>query len=174
MTDEKINPKILMDEKSWKIWKRNQKIVMDEELVENVVMDEELVQNVVMDEKFVQNFGMDVNINLQFVMDLSISKIGGWNKLQPSNRKLLEEFLYENEPWLLIGIPSREAFLVTQCMERHSASSDQHVMKLMPLREDLHVTSQCYMPQQEACRHSASWRESTRRNFHERADMQME
>ena len=29
----KINPKILMDEKSWKTWKSNQEIVMDEKLV---------------------------------------------------------------------------------------------------------------------------------------------
>ena len=36
----KINPKILMNEKSWKTWKSNQNIVMDEELVQNVVMDE--------------------------------------------------------------------------------------------------------------------------------------
>ena len=35
--------KLLMDEKSWKTWKSNQKIVMDEELVQNIVMDEELI-----------------------------------------------------------------------------------------------------------------------------------
>ena len=29
VTDEKINPKILMDEKSWKTWKCNQKFVMN-------------------------------------------------------------------------------------------------------------------------------------------------
>ena len=40
--DEKINPKILMDEKSWKTWKSNEKIVMDEELVQTT-MNEELV-----------------------------------------------------------------------------------------------------------------------------------
>ena len=33
-----------MDENSWKTWKSNQKIVMDEELVQNVVMDEEVVK----------------------------------------------------------------------------------------------------------------------------------
>ena len=33
--------KILRDEKSWTTWKSNQKIVMDEKLVDNVVMDEE-------------------------------------------------------------------------------------------------------------------------------------
>ena len=46
--DEKINPKILMDEKSWKILKSNQKIVMDEELVQNDVMDKKLFENSVM------------------------------------------------------------------------------------------------------------------------------
>ena len=50
-------------------------------------------------------------------MDLSIFKIGGWNSLQTSNRKLLEEFINENEPWLLIDIPSRDPFLVTQYLE---------------------------------------------------------
>ena len=42
----KRNPKSLMKEKSWSTWKRNQ----------NIVMDEELVQNVAMVEKFVKNF----------------------------------------------------------------------------------------------------------------------
>ena len=32
-------------------WKSNPKIVMDEELVQNIVMDEELVQNGVLDAK---------------------------------------------------------------------------------------------------------------------------
>ena len=52
--DEKINPKILTDEKSWKTWKSNQKIVMDEELVQNDVMDDKMVQNSVMNEDVVQ------------------------------------------------------------------------------------------------------------------------
>ena len=47
-------------------------------------------------------------------MDLSIFKIGGWNRLQHSNRKLLEELIDENEPWLFIGIPSRDSFLMIQ------------------------------------------------------------
>ena len=78
----KINPKILMDEKSWKTWNSNQKIVMNEELVQNIVMDE----------KFVKSFVMDAKIDPKVVMDLSIFKIGGWNILQTSNRKLLEDF----------------------------------------------------------------------------------
>ena len=41
----KLNPKILMEEKSWRSWKSNQNIVLDEELVQNVVKDEELIQN---------------------------------------------------------------------------------------------------------------------------------
>ena len=44
-------PKILMDEKSWKTWKSNQKIVTDEELVLNVVMDGKFVKNFVMGAK---------------------------------------------------------------------------------------------------------------------------
>ena len=43
------------------------------------------------------------------------------------NQKLLEEFIDENESWLLIGILSRDPFFVTQYLVRHSASSDQHV-----------------------------------------------
>ena len=49
-------------------------------------MDDELVQNVAMGEKFVKNF----------VMDPPIFKIGGWNILQPSNRKLLKESIEED------------------------------------------------------------------------------
>ena len=103
-----------MDEKSWKTWKSNQMFLMDEELVQNIVMDEELIQNVVMDETFVRNFVMDAKNDAKVVMDLTLFKIGGWNILQPSNRKLLEEFNHENEPCLLIGIPSRDAFLAIQ------------------------------------------------------------
>ena len=77
--DEKINPKILTDEKSWKTWKSNEKIVMNEELVQNGVMNEQFVKNFVMNAKIV-------------AMDLSVFGVGGWNILQPSNQKLLEEF----------------------------------------------------------------------------------
>ena len=100
-------------------------------------MNEELVQNGVMDGKFVKNFVTDAKVDPKVVMDLSIFKIGGWNSLQPINQNLLEEFIDENEPWLLIGIP-----IVTQYLERHSVSSDQHVKKLMSLREGLHVMMQ--------------------------------
>ena len=76
--------------------KINQKIVMDEDLVQNGVMDGELVQNILMNAK----------IDPKVVMDLSIFQIGGWNSLQPINQILLQEFIDENEPWLLIGIPA--------------------------------------------------------------------
>ena len=101
--------------------------VMDEEVVQNGVMDEELVQNGVMDGKFVKNFVMNAKIVPKVVMDLSIFKIGGWNRLQTIYQNLLEEFIDKNEPWMLIGIPSRDPFLVTQYLERHSVSSDQHI-----------------------------------------------
>ena len=120
---------------------------MDEELVQNDVMNEELFQNGVMNETFVKNFVMDVKIDPKAVMDLSIFKIGGWNSLQPIDQYLFEEFVDRNEPWLLIGIPSRDPFFVTQYLERHSVSSDQHMKKLMSLREGLHVMMQCYMRQ---------------------------
>ena len=114
---------------------------------QKIVMDEDLVQNGVMDEKFVKNFMMVAKIDPKVVMDLSIFKIGGWNSLQPIKQNLLEKFTDENEPWLLIGIPSRGPFLVTQYLEPHTVSSDQHMKKLMSLREGLHVMMRCYMRQ---------------------------
>ena len=118
-----------------KFWKSDKKVVMDEKVNPNGVMDEELVQNGVMDEKFVKNFVKDAKIDPNVVVDLSIFKIGGWNSLQPVNQKMLEELNDENEPWLLIGTPCRDPFFVTQYLGRHSVSSDQHVKKLMSLRE---------------------------------------
>ena len=73
-----------------KLGKSNQKIVINEELVQNGVMNEELVQNGVMDGKFVKNFVMNAIIDPKVVMDLSTFQIGGWNSLQPSNQKMLE------------------------------------------------------------------------------------
>ena len=147
--------------------KINLRIMMDEELVQKDVMDEEFVQNGVMDGKFVKNFVIDAKIDPKVVVDLSIFKIGGWNSLQPIDQNLLEE------PWLLIGSPSKDPFLVTQYLERYSASSCQHMKKLMSLREGLHVMMQCYMRQHFADRYwlhehpggHASWRESTMRKF---------
>ena len=74
---------------------------------------------------------------------------------------------------LLIGIPSRDPFFVTQYLERHSASSDQHMKKLMSLREGLHVMMQCHMRRHFADRYwlrehpggHASWREPTMRKL---------
>ena len=93
--------------------------------------------------------------------------------MRPSNQNLLEEFIDKNEPWLLIGIPSRDPFLVKQYLERHSESSDQHMKKLMPLREGIHVMMQCYMRQHFADRYwlhehpgrHSSWREPAMRKF---------
>ena len=106
-------------------------------------------------------------------MYLSIFKIGAWDSLQPINQNLLEEFTDENELWLLIGIPSRDPFLVTQYLERHSVSSDQHMKKLMLFREGLHVMMQCHMRQHIVDRYwlhehpggHALWREPTMRKF---------
>ena len=169
----KSNQKVAMDEKSWKTLESNQNSVMNEELFQNGVMNEELVQNAVMDEQLVKNFVMNAKIGPKVVMDLSIFKIGGWNSLQLGNQKMLEEFIDENEPWLLIGIPRRDPFLATQYLERHSTSSDQHRKKLMSLREGLHVLMQCYMRQHFADRYwlhehaggHASWREPTMRKL---------
>ena len=105
--------------------KSNQKIAMDEELVQEIVMDEELVQYGVMDGKFVK-----------VVLDLSIFKIGGWNILQPSNQKLLEEWINENNPRLLIGIPSRDSFFTKESRWQSRLST--------LLCEDLHEIMQCH------------------------------
>ena len=65
-----------------KIWKSDQKVVMDEKIVPKIVMDEEsvqsdvmnedFVQNGVMDGKFAKNFVMNAKIDPKVVMDLSI------------------------------------------------------------------------------------------------------
>ena len=68
-------------------------------------------------------------------------------KLQPTNQALLEKVMDETEWWLLIGIPNRDPFFLTQYFERYSASSDQHLKKLMSLREGLHVMMHCCMRQ---------------------------
>ena len=115
-------------------------------------MDEELIPSGVIDEKFVKNSVMDAKIDPKIVMDLSIFKIGGWNVLQPRNRKSLEEFLDENEPWLLIGIPNNDSFRRIQCMEQHFVRTDLNVKELMPLREGLHEMMQCDMRQHFALR----------------------
>ena len=78
-----------------------------------------------------------------------------------------------HELWLLIGIPNRDPPFVTQYLERHSAISDQHMKKLMSLRECLHVIMQCYMRLHFADRYwllehpgrHASWREPMMRQF---------
>ena len=155
------------------IRKSNRNGVMNEELVQNGVMNEELVQNDVMNENVVKNFVMNAKIDPKVVMDLSLFKIGGWNSLHSINQNLVEDFLDENEPRLLIGIPSRDRFLVTRHLERHSVSSDQHMKKLMSLREDLDVMMQCCMRQHFADRYwlhehpggHASWSEPTMREF---------
>ena len=76
----KSNPKIVTDEKSWKLWKNDKKIAMNEKVFQNSVMNG----------KFVQDIVMNAKIDPKVVMDLSIFKIGRWNSLQPSNQKLLE------------------------------------------------------------------------------------
>ena len=145
--NESVENMICLNPSGRKIWKRNLKIVMDDEIHQKIVMDGKLGQNVVMDGKFVKNFVRDAKIDPKVVMDLSIFKIGGWNSLQPIYQNSMEDFIEKNEPWLLIGIPNRDPFLVTQYLERHSVSSDQHMKKLMSLRGGLHVLMQCYMRQ---------------------------
>ena len=122
-----------------------------------------MVQNVAMCEKIVQNFVMGAKIDPKVVMDLSIFKIGGWNILQFSNRKLLEEsYEEENYRCCLMGVLSRGSFLVMN-----------YVKELTLLREGLHEMMQSYRRQHFAAnddlhehpRGHSSWRESTRMKF---------
>ena len=102
-------------------------------------------------------------IDPKVVMDLPIFKIGGWNILQPSSRKLLEESIEEDElQLLLIGSLSRYSFFVMHC-----------VKELMLLCEGTHEMMQCHKRQHFAASNDlheypigySSWRESTRREF---------
>ena len=131
-----------------------QKVVMDEELVQNVLMDEEFVQNGVMDEKLVKKFVMGANIDPKVVMDLSVFKIGGRNILQPSNRKLSEECINENEPRLKIRIPSRDSFFMIQYLEQLLVCDDLNVKESKPICEDVHKMMQCYGQHHFAASHN--------------------
>ena len=50
----------------------------------------EFVKNIVMDEHFLKDSVVDAKMDPKVVTDLSIFKVGGWNKLQPTNQALLE------------------------------------------------------------------------------------
>ena len=130
-------------EKSWK----KEKSWRSEESKQNIVVNETFVKNSVMNEKDVKNIVMDAKTDPKVVMDLSILKIGGWHTLQPGNSHFLEQFMDENEPWLLRRMPNREIFFVSQHLERPSVSQDQHMKKLLSLRESLHVMMQSFMQQ---------------------------
>ena len=76
------------------------------------------------------------------------SKVVDGTVCKPINQKLLEEFIDENEIVVVDRkFLSRDPFLVTQYLERHSVSSDRHMKKSMSLREGLHVIMQLYMRQ---------------------------
>ena len=62
----------------------------------------------------------------------------------------LEESIEEDELQLwLIGILSRDSFLMMQYLEQHFLSVHSNVKELMPLSEDIHVTTQGYMQHHE-------------------------
>ena len=113
-----------LEEKRKESWKSAQSWKR-EKSNQNIVMSEALVNKSAMNEEFEKNNLISANIDPNVVTDLSVFKTGGWNSLQPK----------------------------TQYMERHSASSDQHMKKLMSLREGLHVMMQCYMRQHFADRY---------------------
>ena len=170
------DPKILTEEKSWRTWKSNQNVVMDEELVQNIKMDEELVQNVVMDEELMKNFVTGAKIDPKVEMGLSRSKIGVWNILQLSNRKLLEEII-EEAVQRLTGILSRDSFFLMQYLEHPSLCGNPKVKEskwqsrmLTLLCDDFCESLVTLQRQHFAASHvlhgnprgPSSWRESTR------------
>ena len=105
----------------WGIWKSNPKILMDEKSDQQIVMNEELIQNGVMNEKFWKNSVMHADIDPSDG-SVNIQKFADGTVCNPATKKWLEEFMDENEDWLLIGISSRDPFCVTQYLERHSVS----------------------------------------------------
>ena len=83
----KSDQKVVMD------FKINQKIVMDGKLVQNSVMDEDLVKNGVMDGKFVKNFVMDAKIDPKVVMDLYKSKLVDGTIYSPATKSCWNNLL---------------------------------------------------------------------------------
>ena len=116
--DEELVQNVVMDEELV------QKIMMNEESVQICVMDEKSVQICVMDEKSVKNFVMGAYIDPKVVMDLSTFKFGGWNILQPSDRKFSDEGIEENDSkLLLIRIPNRDSLFMMHIV-RNNFSCD--------------------------------------------------
>ena len=117
-------------EKSWKSAKSNQNIVMNEE--------------------FVKNFVMDAKIDPKVVMELSM--LNNW--WHPRNQILLEGFMDENEPWLLLGIPNRDRSILCDTVLGKTLSECRSTHEEIDVtRESLHVMMQCYMRQHFADRY---------------------
>ena len=121
--------------------------------IEKMPENRKFVKNIVMNEEFMKNSVLNAKIDPKLVMNWFILKIGGWKMYRRATTESWYTFMDENEPWLLIGIPNRHSFFVTQYLERHCASSGQHMKKLMSLREGLHVMMQCYLRQYFADRY---------------------
>ena len=100
-----------------------------------------LVQN---GEQVVKNFVMGAKTDPKVVMDLSVFKIGGWNVLQSSNRKLSEECINENESRLSIRVPSRDSFFMMHYLEQPFVCDNRNVKEPKPICEDFHEMMQCY------------------------------
>ena len=118
-----------------KIWKSDQKGVMDDKINQKIVMCEGLVQNEVMDGKFLKNFVMDAKFDPKVVIDLAIFEIGGWNSLQPKNQNLLEEKKRTN----------RDTVLGTTLCEFRSTHEEVDVTSSRSSCDDamLHATALC-------------------------------
>ena len=84
-------------ETGWTSEKTNQKIAMDKEYMESNVMD--------------------AKIDPIVLMVLPICTSGGWNNWKTSAQTMLGKVMDENGPWVLVGIPNRDPFFVTEYLE---------------------------------------------------------
>ena len=103
-------------------------------------------------------------IDPKVVMDQSMCKTGGWNILQPSIRKLLEDGIEENDSHVLsIKNPSRDLFLTIQYLERQLMCDDQNVKGSKPLREVLHCAASNDL--HEHPRRHSLWKDSVKMEY---------
>ena len=114
----------LKNEKSWKSEESNQNMVVNAKLVKNSVMDGKIREELRWLPKLIQR--------LWWIHPYT--KLVDGTVCNPLIKILLEEFIDETEPWLLIGILNRDPSLRSQHLERHSVVSYQHMKKLMSPR----------------------------------------
>ena len=137
----KSDPKMLTEEKSWRTWKSNQNIVMDEELDQNIVMDEELVQNVAMGQKFVKNFVMDAEIDPKVEMICPYRKLVDGTFCDPVIENCWKTLLREHQLqqcWLEFAREHQHVKVLVRWCNGTGDSTLQPVTICMNIQEDIH------------------------------------